>query len=217
MSTLPLGCPPLDELLSGGIERGIITKLFGEAGTGKTNILLQACRECVRLGGKAAYIDTESVSVERLRQICTPEEYKKTLDNILFFCPTSFKEQEKTITETLTLKTIKLLVVDTITMLYRGELDSNTDGAHRSFVRQMTTLQMAARKRGLYVIVAEQVYTDQQDEIKPFTCKETEHMSKTVIKLERKRAGVRQATLMKHRFQPEGKTALFRITQNGLA
>ena len=71
MSTLKLGCKPLDDLLGGGIESGIITKTYGEAGAGKTNLCLQASRECVSAGGKVAYIDTEGVSIERLDQICT--------------------------------------------------------------------------------------------------------------------------------------------------
>ena len=216
MKTIPLGCQSLDIFLSGGIESGIITKVYGEAGTGKTNILLQACRECVRRGYKTAYIDTEGVSVERLRQMCTPEEYTRVLDHILFFNPTSFKEQEKTIIKTCKLKSIHLIVIDTINMLYRVAVEEDKDGARRSFVRQMTTLQVVARKQDLSVLIAEQVYTDKNGEIKPFTFRDTEHMIKTVLKLERKGMGQRQATLMKHRYQPEGKTTLFRITSHGL-
>jgi DNA repair protein RadB len=37
MTLLSLGCEPLDALLGGGIESGIITRIYGEAGTGKTN------------------------------------------------------------------------------------------------------------------------------------------------------------------------------------
>jgi len=216
MSVLPLQCQALDELLGGGLEPGIITKVYGEAGTGKTNLLLQACRECVRAGEQAAYIDTEGVSMERLRQICTPEEYQKVLRNILFFTPTSLKEQEKTIPKTLKLKHITLLVIDTINMLYRAEIEGDTDGVRRSFVRQMTTLQLTARKQNLIVVLAEQVYTDRKGEIKPFTHHETEHMSKTILRLDRLGIGRRQATLIKHRFQPEGKTTTFFITAHGL-
>lgn len=213
---LALGCRSLDDLLGGGIESSIITKLFGEGGTGKTNMLLQACRECVRAGNKVAYIDTEGVSVERLRQICTAEEYASVLDRIIFFDPTTFKDQEKIIKDACTLKSIRMIVIDTINMLYRAALEYDADGARRSFIRQMTTLQVAARTRNLFVIVAEQVYTDKNNEIKPFTTKETGHMVKTIMKLERKNVGERQATLLKHRDKPEGQTAIFRITAHGL-
>ena len=100
MKTLKLICKPLDDLLGGGIESGIILKVFGEAGTGKTNMCLQASRECAATGKKVAYIDSEGVSLERLNQICRNNyNYKKILDNILFFSPISFENQEKAINE----------------------------------------------------------------------------------------------------------------------
>ena len=85
MEHLPLNCKPLDELLGGGIERKAITEVFGEAGSGKTNICLQASRECANMGSKVAYIDNEGVSMERLKQICSSYNHKKILSNILFF------------------------------------------------------------------------------------------------------------------------------------
>ncbi|MEM0466133.1 MAG: DNA repair and recombination protein RadB [Candidatus Thermoplasmatota archaeon] len=216
MKSLKLGCQPLDDLLGGGLEQGIITKVFGEAGTGKTNLLLQASRECIRAGGTVAYIDTEGVSLERLRQICTKQEYPKILENMKVFSPTSFAEQETILSDVCTLKDVDCITVDTMNMFYRLELEGDRESGMRSFLRQMTQLQLTARKKNLYVVIAEQVYTDKNGEIKPFSHRETDHMVKTVIKLERKGIGERQATLMKHRFQPEGKTAIFRITHHGL-
>ncbi|MBS3777877.1 MAG: DNA repair and recombination protein RadB, partial [Candidatus Thermoplasmatota archaeon] len=66
------------------------------------------------------------------------------------------------------------------------------------------------------VLIAEQVFTDKNGNVKPFTNRDVEHLVKTVIKLEKNSPGCRQATIMKHRAQPEGKTALFHITQKGL-
>ena len=86
----------------------------------------------------------------------------------------------------------------------------------RSFTRQVVNLQIAAREKNLHVIAAEQVYTDKNGDIKPFTNRDIEHMIKTVIKLEKKGVGERQATITKHRSQPEGKKAFFTITSKGL-
>jgi len=212
MKTLKLGCKPLDDLLGGGIESGIITKIYGEAGTGKTNLCLQASRECVVSGSKVAYIDTEGVSIERLSQMCSDYDYKKILEDIFFFSPTSFEDQEKMINDAIKIKDVGLIVVDTINLFYRVNLEDDKEGAMRSFIRQMTNLQIAARRKNLCVILAEQVYTDKKGEVKPFTNRDTEHMAKTVIKLEKKGIGERQATIMKHRSQPEGKKAFFRIS-----
>jgi len=86
----------------------------------------------------------------------------------------------------------------------------------RSFTRQMANLQIAAREKGFFVIVIEQVYTDKNGNIKPFTNRDTEHMIKTIIRLEKIDIGERQATIIKHRSQPEEKKTIFKITANGL-
>jgi DNA repair protein RadB len=216
MSTLPLKCQPLDDLLGGGIESGILTRIYGEAGTGKTNLCLQAARECVAAGSKVAYIDTEGVSVERIRQICAEYDYKKILRNILFFSPSSFESQENMMQDALGTKDIGLIIVDTITMFYRLNLENDHEAAVRSFTRQATNLQVAAREKDIFVIITEQVYTDKNGEIKPFTNRETEHMAKTMLRLDKKGVGERVATIMKHRSQPEGKKACFRISPIGL-
>lgn len=216
MSTLSLRCHPLDELLGGGLESGIITRVYGEAGSGKTNLCLQASRQCVLSGKKVAYIDTEGVSVERIRQICVDCDYKKILRDILFFTPSSFEEQEQMLNDAISTKGIGLIVVDTITMFYRLNLENDHEGGIRSFTRQVTNLQVAAREKDLFVLLTEQVYTDKKGEVKPFTNRDAEHMTKTILRLDRRGVGQRDATIIKHRSQPEGKTACFRISTIGL-
>jgi DNA repair protein RadB len=216
MSVLSLGCQPLDELLGSGLESGIITRIYGEAGSGKTNFCLQAARQCVLSGKKVAYIDTEGVSVERIRQICVECDYKRILRDILFFTPTSFESQEQMICDAIAAKGIGLIVIDTITMFYRLKLEDDREGGIRSFTRQVTNLQVAAREKNLYVLITEQVYTDKKGVVKPFTNRDAEHMTKTILRLERKGIGQREATIIKHRSQPEGKKACFRISTIGL-
>jgi len=216
MKRLPLQCNPIDTLLGGGLEQSIITELFGEAGTGKTNVCLQAARECVFNDKKVAYIDSEGLSIERLRQMIPKEKQEQSLKNILIFSPTTQKDQEKMIQNAVKIQNLKLIIVDTINMFYRLHLEDNKEECMRSFTRQIATLQKAARIHDLFVIVVEQVFTDKTGEVKPFTNRDVEHLVKTVIKLEKNGAGSRKAILMKHRSEPEGKTAFFQITQNGL-
>ena len=132
MTLLALGCPSLDELLGGGLESGVITRVFGEAGAGKTNFCLQATRQCVRSGKKVAYIDTEGVSLERIRQICQDCDYKKILRDILFFSPSSFEDQEKMVCDAINAKGIGLIIVDTITMWYRLSLETDRESGYRT-------------------------------------------------------------------------------------
>jgi DNA repair protein RadB len=216
MNRLQIKCKPLDELLGGGIESNIITEIYGEAGTGKTNICLQAARECANSGKKVVFIDTEGVSIERLNQICKGYDYKKILSKILFYNPSSFEEQEKMIQNAIDVKDLSLIVFDTYNMFYRIKLEDDEDGSVRSLNRQITNLQLAARKKNIYVMISGQVYTGENDEIKPFAGRGIEHMAKTIVKLDKIGMGRRQATLIKHRSQPEGKKAFFKITSNGL-
>ena len=218
MDRLLLKCKPLDNLLGGGLENSIVTEFYGEAGTGKTNICLQASREVASTDGKVAFIDTEGVSLERLRQICSSTGYnqQRILQNILFFNPHSLEEQEQMVLNALKLKNLKLVVVDTINMLYRMKLEEDEEGATRSIVRQLTSLQIAARKNNLYVVTTGQVYSTEDGDVKPFAGRGMEHMAKTIVKLERVNTGRRRATIIKHRSQPEGNSAVFTITEYGL-
>ncbi|MES2154138.1 MAG: AAA family ATPase [bacterium] len=73
MDYLPTASP-LDGLLDGGLECDAITLVFGEGGSGKTNLALQCAREVARKGRRIAYVDTEGVSSVRLRQVFSAHE-----------------------------------------------------------------------------------------------------------------------------------------------
>lgn len=214
MKRLQLKCKPLDDLLDGGIETNSITEIYGEPGSGKTNLCLQASRECAATGKKVAYIGSGGVSSERLKQMC--KDCKTILPNILFFNPSSFKEQEKMIKNALKVKDLDLIVLDTFNSFYRLMLETDEKFADRSLNRQITELQLAAMEKNLYVIIAGQVYSTKNDDVKPFAGRVIERMVKTIIKLEKIGSGKRQATIIKHQSQPKGKKAVFTITAKGL-
>ncbi len=216
MNRLKLKCKPLDDLLGGGIELQIITEIYGEAGSGKTNICLQATRETALKNKKTTYIDCEGVSLERLTQICTNYNFKKILDNILFFNPSSLEEQEKMIKNAIKIKDLGMIIFDTFNMFYRIKLEEDEKIANRSLNRQITNLQLAARKKNIPIIITGQVYTSEDGEIKPFAGRGIEHMAKTILRLEKVGTGKRQATIIKHRSIPEGKKTFFTITGTGL-
>src|SRR5690242_18074790 len=69
MQRLATGCAPLDGLLDGGLEADAITLVFGEGGSGKTNLALQSARQAAVAGKRIGYVDTEGVSSVRLRQV----------------------------------------------------------------------------------------------------------------------------------------------------
>ncbi len=216
MKRLKLKCNPLDDLLGGGVESKSITEIYGEAGSGKTNFCLQAARECANNGKKVVYIDSEGVSSERLNQICKNYDCKKTLENILFFNPSSFEEQEEMIKKAMNIKDVELIVLDTYNLFFRLNQEDDEKSAIRSLNRQITDLQIGSMKKNLYAIIAGQVYSVDNDDVKPFAGRGIEHVAKTIIKLEKIGIGKRQATIMKHRSQPEYKKAIFSINAQGL-
>ena len=103
--------------------------------------------------------------------------------------------------------------------LARGDQVNQEDdekSAIRSLNRQITDLQIGSMKKNLYAIITGQVYSVDNDDVKPFAGRGIEHVAKTIIKLEKIGIGKRQATIMKHRSQPECKKAIFSINAQGL-
>jgi DNA repair protein RadB len=216
MRILKLRCKNIDDLLGGGIESRSITEVYGAAGSGKTNLCLQASRECANNNQKIVYINSDNVSGERLKQICHDYDYLKILSNILFFKPTSFNEQEKMIQKSIKTKNLGLIVVDTYNMFYHTRLERDVEGANRSLNRQITNLLMAAQKKDLFIILSGQVYGTKKDDVKPYAEQGIEHILKTIIKLEKVEIGKRQASIIKHRNKSKGEKTFFKITAKGL-
>ncbi|HHF55885.1 MAG TPA: DNA repair and recombination protein RadB [Thermoplasmatales archaeon] len=214
MDKLPLDCS-LDKLLEGGIEAGIITEIYGEGGTGKTNICIQAAKKCIENGKRVVYIDTEGISKERLLQVFKD---KKKLEKILFFFPFSLKEQEEMVEKAIKIDA-GIIILDSANLFYRLEMNEDEARATRSLTKQLVTLQIEARKKNIPVIITSQVYSA-GDDIKPFAGRSIDHIAKTIIKIEK--AGTengrekRKATIVKHRSLPEGKSIYFFITEDGI-
>lgn len=213
---LSTGCEQLDSMLGGGLEPAALTLVFGEAGTGKTNLCLQLAREAVRTGrGKIAYVDSEGVSFERLQQICGTD-YERVTRELLFFKPTSLEEQARMISALDKLGGLGLIAIDSLNMHYRLGLATNgQDGASRTLTSMLGDLFRIARQKEIPIIVTGQVYTADEGS-QAFGGRIMEHIVKAIVRFERVANGVRRATLLKHRSLPEGVQTDFRIAHEGL-
>jgi len=49
----------LDKLLNGGLARGEVALVYGEAATGKTTTVIQAAIAAAKLGLKTLYLDSD--------------------------------------------------------------------------------------------------------------------------------------------------------------
>lgn len=210
----------MDELLEGGLEGGAITLLFGEAGSGKTNICLQVARNVTLSGKKVIYIDTEGVSLERLQQIAG-DKYEEVMKNILFFEPHSFEEQEKFVEKAVKLADSSLeigaIIVDSATIHYRLTRNDEEKGTRKSLSPQLAKLLGVGRIKDIPILVTSQVYTDiEKGTFEPLGGHVLLHNAKAIIRLDKVSTGTRRAVIVKHRHLEEGRRAEFKITKTGI-
>jgi DNA repair protein RadB len=212
------GSDIMDWLLEGGYERGVITTIYGPAGSGKTNL----CLMCVANNPekKIIYIDTEgSFSVNRFKQLT--EEYESVLKNVIVLKPTDFSEQKKVFEKLNAIISTKigLVVVDSIAMLYRLELGKSKEAykVNRELGVQLAGLIQIARKFNIPLILTNQVYSDFDDKTKVNLVggDTLRYASKCLIELQRTRGG-RKAIIRKHRSLPDGKEVEFKIIDSGI-
>lgn len=221
MTRVPIGSAALDGLLGGGLEGGAITLLFGEAGTGKTNICLQVARNVALAGKKVVYIDTEGVSLERLKQI-SGDEYEDVMRNILFFEPHSFEEQDMLVEKASKLAEssveVGIIILDSATIHYRLTRKDDEKGIRKSLSPQLARLLSVARHKGMPILLTSQVYTDiDKGTFEPLGGHVLLHNAKAILRLDKVAASTRRGVIIKHRHMEEGRRADFRLTKAGVA
>jgi DNA repair and recombination protein RadB len=210
----PTGCQSFDDLLGGGIEKGSVTLLYGEAGAGKSNVCLQIARNVISEGKKVAYIDSEGLSYDRIDQIFGEGDLAKGL---LIFQVHSFEEQSDRVDKIakIPMDVLGLVIIDSMTMYYR--LNHDDIKVRNDFMRQTEVLLNLARKCDIPILITSQVYSNLATGGIEFLGGHTmHHNSKTIIRLDKKGNSIRTAVIMKHRSLPEGRSANYRITATGI-
>lgn len=220
MVLVPFQCPPLDEMLDGGVESGCLTLLYGEAGTGKTNLCLTLARNLALQGKKTIFVDSEGVSLQRLKQM-SGEGQESVLKEVLVSEVHSLDDQDRMIIQAIKLvegnSDVGLIVVDSMTMFYRLASKDEERAERRVLAGESAKLLTLARRRNVPVVVTSQVYTDiETGTFEALGGNVLHHNAKTIIRLERLAPGKRRAVLMKHRHLAEGRTAIFYLTNNGI-
>lgn len=228
------GSYDLNDFLSGGYERGVVTMVVGGPGSGKTNFSILASCSVARTS-KVIFVDTEGgFSVERVKQI-VGNNYEEILKNIFLLNPIDFKEQRNnflSLNQYLKTGDVGLIVVDSMAMQYRIELgeaiqsdDQEKIGqVNREIAKQMKTLVEISRKRNIPILITNQVYS----EFLPFEKLDDgrerlthivggdlfKYWSKCIIELKGKGKS-RRAVLLKHR-SLENKEFHFEIKDLGI-
>jgi DNA repair protein RadB len=220
---VPIGCEPLDDLLGGGFDRGVVTQLYGPPAAGKTNLALSAAVQVASGGGTVLYIDTEGLSIERFRQIAevqTDGDVESVASRLIITEAYDFDDQAEAVRDAAEFAPeADLIVLDSATGFYRIERAADVEGgeALRTIADQITHLLSLARRHDLAVVATNQVYTDpESDRTRPLGGNTLEHWTGVILRLDRFRGGNRRATLEKHRSRAAGDQATFRITGSGI-
>lgn len=216
----PTGTDVFDALVS-GYEGGILTTIYGASGTGKTTVCLLAALACIRSGKKVIFIDTEGgFSPTRFQQLLQEEDIHKYIERIFFLKPMTFSEQMKALARLKDLmnEQIGLIIVDTISMLYRVEMGKHegVKGINAELGLQLSYLTFIARKFNIPILLTSQVYADfeDKDNVKMVGGDILKYGSKCLISLEKYKTA-RKAVIVKHRSLPEHKSILFEIIESG--
>ncbi len=234
ISRLTTGSRELDELLGGGLETQTITELYGEYGSGKSQVCHQLCVNVQLppdrggLGGGALYIDTENTfRTERIVQMAehlglNPEEIVKSIifaeaytsDHQTFLV----ENADKVVKE----NNIRLIIVDSLTSHFRSEYLGREMLAERQqkLNKHMHKLIRLARAFNAVAVVTNQVMAKPDvffgDAVHPVGGHIVAHTSHTRVFLRKSARGpVRVARLVSSPYLPEGER-VFKITEHGI-
>jgi len=220
---------PLGGLL-GELEPGAITNLYGQPGTGKTNLCILAALDCIRGGGKVLFIDTEGgLSKERALQISNSPDMLKS---VILLEPRTLKEQELAVRKA-EQSDARLIILDSAVALYRIEHAELAEGiqerdrknrmdtllgASRSLSRQMSVLSKIAKDRNIPVLITAHAFRNwDSGELEVVGGDAIRYWSKTMVHLEKTgKTSERRATIVKHRAREENNSVKFLLVNEGI-
>jgi len=227
------GSKQLDALLGGGVETRAVTEVFGEFGSGKSQLGHQLCvnvqlpPEQGGLNGRAVYIDTENTfRPERILSMAAGAELdpEGALRNILVARSYNTDQQlliaEKA-EELIEKERVRLMVIDSLTSHFRAEFVGRGTLADRQqkLARHLLVLHRIADLQDIAVFVTNQVQARPDlffgDPTRPIGGHILGHSATTRIYLRKSKGGRRIARVVDSPNLPEGES-IFMITENGI-
>jgi DNA repair protein RadA len=227
------GSKQLDTLLGGGVETQAVTEVFGEFGSGKTQIAHQLCvnvqlpPEEGGLGAKAIYIDTENTfRPERIRDMAVALDLdpKQVLRNILY--ARSFNTDQQILIaekaeELIEKENARMMIIDSLTSHFRAEFVGRGMLAERQqkLAKHLLVLHRIADVKNVAIFVTNQVQARPDiffgDPTRPIGGHVLGHSATTRVYLRRSKGGRRVARVVDSPNLPEVET-VFMITEKGI-
>ncbi|MCE4614939.1 MAG: DNA repair and recombination protein RadA [Desulfurococcales archaeon] len=223
----------LDELLGGGIETRMLTEVFGEYGSGKTQIChqlsvnVQLPEDKGGLRGKAVYIDTEGTfRWERIEAMAKglgldPDEIMGDIYWIRAINSNHQIEVVGKLFEFVNEEDIKLVVLDSVTSHFRAEYPGRENLAARQqkLNKHLHQLVRLAEVYNIAVVITNQVMSRPDvfygDPTQAVGGHVLYHAPGVRVQLKRSRGNKRIARIVDAPHLPEGET-VFSITEWGI-
>jgi len=232
------GSKALDSLLGGGIETQAITELFGEFGSGKTQIChqlavnVQLPKEKGGLEGSVIVIDTENTfRPERIVQMAEAKglDPKEVLKNIYVAHAYNSNHQMLLVDNARELaqklmkegRPVRLLIVDSLTSHFRAEYIGRGTLADRQqkLNKHLHDLMRFGEIFNAAIVVTNQVQAKPDayygDPTRPIGGHVVAHTATFRIYLKKSKGELRVARLIDSPHLPEGEV-VFRITERGV-
>lgn len=218
-------CSALDEQLGGGLLEGNTVLIYGEAETGKTTFAIQCAVNCAKMGYKTIFLDCDSTFFPRRMAQISGRDFNILAPQIILMRPEDF-EQQTFVMENLNQyvsKKVGLIVVDTITGLYRERLTESlrqTFTLNRELNRQMAYLAQITKTQKVATLIASQVRSlmlGLDDAVQPVASRVLRFWADFIIRLDpTRRNQIVKARVKTNDGKRPGKPIFLKISKDGL-
>ena len=148
------GSGAIDSILGGGVRAGMLTDIYGESGSGKSQLCFTLCANCAKNGDRAVFIDTAGTfRPERIVEISCSSD---VLEKITFVRPLNTVDQINAVNKALDISP-RLLVIDTLTSLFSVEYFG--PARHLAVMKHLHRLAHFAINSGCAVVVTNMIRT----------------------------------------------------------
>lgn len=130
----------------------MLTDIYGESGSGKSQLCFTLCANCVESGGRAMFVDTAGTF--RPERIVEISGSSRALDKITFVRSLTTNDQTNAAKKISDLD-LKLVVIDTVTSLFSVEYSG--PARHLAVMKHLHELALAAINTGCAVVVTNMV------------------------------------------------------------
>ena len=154
IANISTGSKAVDALLGGGMHTGMITDIYGESGSGKSQLCFTLCANISKYAAKTLFIDT--VGTFRPERIMEIAGSQLALEKITYVRAYTTIDQINATKKILKVQPT-LVIVDSLTSLFSTEYAGPE--RHRALMKHLHELALLATCSGCAIVVTNMVRT----------------------------------------------------------